>query len=525
MEAMWPRGGEVGKEREALGMRQDGLHVPAFGSAQAGRPEYPQLDHAADLSAASGPLTGAVRDDATALRYCVDESIMASGTVGGNPGSAFSTAWAEELEVPMNGFTRAWLWGTMPASLAAALWGCDGSEPTEPAVRAIFAVAAPSAPSNANAVAVTVDTIRLSWRDNSTTETGFKVLRSTTGPSGTYSLQATRAANVTTYRDATVAPLKSYCYKIRAYRVQDGQTSFSAFSTPVCATTPAPPLPTAPSGTAAKPVSSTALDVSWTDRSSNEAGFRVKRSIDGGSTWPVAGTVGPNITAFRDNGRTAEQQVCYRVYAFNAYGNSTLSNTDCTTPPAAPSGLSAQTAQQGIDLAWIDNSTVEDGYQVQRSGDGVNFTVLADVLASSTTYRDATTTNATHWYRVRAKKDGGFSDFSNVASGGWSCVPTSETEVCDNGLDDNCDGFMDSEDPSCPVACEIQECGFFHCPPGYVCGFDGCCVSHCADGERNADEGDVDCGGSCSTKCGAGQTCGLHHDCASGNCSFGVCQP
>lgn len=46
----------------------------------------------------------------------------------------------------------------------------------------------------------------------------------------------------------------------------------------------------------------------------------------------------------------------------------------------------------------------------------------------------------------------------------------------------------------------------------------------CSDGVKNGSETAVDCGGSCSTKCGNGQTCSGGGDCASGTCMAGVCQ-
>lgn len=402
--------------------------------------------------------------------------------------------------------------------------GCDGSQPVEPALQAASTGSTgptPKAPSNTNALAVSHDQIDVSWQDNSSNETGFEVHRSTSGPSGTFSLRASTGANVTGYRDTPLNALTQYCYKVRAFRTFDGKTSYSEFSTSACATTPAPPVPTGPSGTDAKPASTTAVDVSWIDNSTNEDGFRVERSLNAGATWTSAGTVGPNVTSSNDGGRTSEQQVCYRVIAFNAGGDSPPSAADCTTPPAGPSGLTATTAPQGIDLTWTDNSAVEDGYQVQRAPDGVSFSALADLPANSTSYHDAgATTNATYWYRVRAKKDGGVSDFSNVASAAGSCVPTNDTEVCGNSLDDNCDGLTDSEDPACSGC---QECGL-QCPPGFFCGFDGCCVAHCGNGARDGNESDLDCGADCPTQCSAGQHCYVNADCASGSCVNDICQ-
>ena len=308
-------------------------------------------------------------------------------------------------------------WAALPIVLMIGLSGCGGDQPTGPGGEPSFLVR-PLAPSNASALAVAHDTIVVSWRDNAGNESGYQVHRSTTGATGTFSLRATRLANAMKFRDAGLAPLKSYCYKVRAFRTQDGTTSYSAFSNTACATTPAAPKPVAPSGNVARPVSSTAVRTTWTDKSSNEDGFRVQRSTDGGATWTTAGTVGPNITAFRDNGRSTERPVCYRVVSFNEHGSSAASNVDCTTPPAKPANLTASvTAQGSVTLAWAENSSVEDGYQVQRSTDGTTFSTIANLAANAKSYSDAgATSNTSYWYRVRAKKDGGFSDFSNVVS-------------------------------------------------------------------------------------------------------------
>ncbi|MFN2566608.1 MAG: fibronectin type III domain-containing protein, partial [Gemmatimonadaceae bacterium] len=321
--------------------------------------------------------------------------------------------------------------------------------------------------------------------------------------------------------DTGLTPLTQYCYKVRAFRVTGGNTKYSSVSNTSCATTPGPP--SAPSNADARPASSTEIQVAWSDNSGTEDGFRVERSAATAGPWETAATTGPNATSYRDGGRASEQQVCYRVIALSANGDSAPSNADCTAPPAGPTGLTATTAAQGIDLAWVDNSAVEDGYEVQRATDGVTFSTLAHVPANSTTYHDATATSSTtYWYRVRAKKDGGFSDLSNVASAQGSCVPSGPAEICGNGVeDDDCDGVGEGFDPDCPLDCGAQEC-----PSGYVCDpVTAFCVPHCNDGAWNGDEGDTDCGGSCETKCQAGQKCTINFDCASGQCVGGTCQP
>src|SRR5438094_215047 len=184
--------------------------------------------------------------------------------------------------------------------LAFIFSGCDHKQPTAPSLEAASTAgsgSAPAAPSSTNAVAVSDSRIDVSWQDNSSNETGFEVHRSTTGASGSFALLIGVGANVKAYSNTGLASSTQYCYKVRAFRITGSNTSYSAFSAAACATTLPPPAPAAPSGTDAKPSASTVVDVSWVDNSTNESGFRVERSLDAGSTWTNAGTVGSDVAS------------------------------------------------------------------------------------------------------------------------------------------------------------------------------------------------------------------------------------
>jgi hypothetical protein len=54
------------------------------------------------------------------------------------------------------------------------------------------------------------------------------------------------------------------------------------------------------------------------------------------------------------------------------------------------------------------------------------------------------------------------------------------------------------------------------------CNGSGMCLDHCVDGELNADESNIDCGGLDCLKCD-GDPCMLGDDCLNKNCVDGIC--
>ncbi len=297
------------------------------------------------------------------------------------------------------------------AVLLLSAIGCEDDPPLAPDAPLAAGLAASS---NLSASAVSPSQVDLAWQDNSPNETGFEVHRSTTGPAGAFALLAKTGANVISYGDGGLTPTTQYCYKVRAFRKSGRNTSYSAFSNTACATTLGPPA--APSNVNATPPSSIRVDVTWTDNSLTENGFQLDSSANSAGPWVSVKRLGANVTSYSES-RATEVQVCYRVIAFNAHGESAPSNVDCTAPPAFPTNLTAASVEaQSIDLTWADNSEVEDGYEVQRAGADFLFSVIANLPANASGYRDGSVNpDALYWYRVRALKDGGGSHFSSYA--------------------------------------------------------------------------------------------------------------
>ena len=186
-----------------------------------------------------------------------------------------------------------------------------------------------------------------------------------------------------------------------------------------------PTVPDPPTGLAAVSTGKTSINLSWTDASNNEDGFRVDRSSDG-VNWSFLANVGTNVEAYSDSGLTPNTTYHYQVRAFNGVGNSSYSNSDSATtdedlplnPPAAPTGLGAASAgPNSIDLTWTDIANNETGYFIQRSSDGINFATVASVGVDTEAYTNTgLAANELYYYQVYAYNGDGDSGLSNVAS-------------------------------------------------------------------------------------------------------------
>jgi hypothetical protein len=83
----------------------------------------------------------------------------------------------------------------------------------------------PTAPTNLQSSPTKVTAVTLTWTDNASNETGFKVERKT-GAAGTWSQVGTTAANVATYVDNGTVQNTLYYYRVRAYN-GSGDSAYS----------------------------------------------------------------------------------------------------------------------------------------------------------------------------------------------------------------------------------------------------------------------------------------------------------
>ncbi|HZH29439.1 MAG TPA: T9SS-dependent M36 family metallopeptidase [Pyrinomonadaceae bacterium] len=95
----------------------------------------------------------------------------------------------------------------------------------------------------------------------------------------------------------------------------------------------AAPLPAAPSGLVVTvPTQNGRLNLNWTDNSNNESGFKIERCTGANCTnFALIGTVEANVTAVSNSNLARRTTYGYRVYSYNASGNSAYSNVSYGT--------------------------------------------------------------------------------------------------------------------------------------------------------------------------------------------------
>jgi hypothetical protein len=278
--------------------------------------------------------------------------------------------------------------------------------------------------------------IRLVWLDNSAgsaEEDNFEIERSVDGVN--FQPWAMTPQNQSTYVDGGLNPGETFFYRVRAVNGL-GASGFSNVATQAVGGVPA-----APSDVQAIGISSQSIQFSWTDNSNNELAFMFEVFL--GGVWEPVDEAVANAESHVHYptfaGYSLEPQTTYffRLSAINDFGVSAgveVAATTLAAPTAAPAaasslaltpvkaGTGANAVFSGVQMSWLDNSTDEAGFLIERckvSGTKSQSTCLFEPLrtvagAVGTDARqfldsnfDAADYKGTYRYRVTAVNQAG----------------------------------------------------------------------------------------------------------------------
>ena len=169
------------------------------------------------------------------------------------------------------------------------------------------------------------NSVTLSWTDNSTGETGYKVERKIGAGSWKQILRGA-TANQNSFTNANLSP-GAYSYRVRAYKANVANAPYSNIALATVSSAPA-----APSDLSASYSDFYfSVEVTYQDNSDNAEFFTIQRR-QGDGPWQNIGSAGPNESFF-DGDVVGGQTYSYRVRAENSDGVSDFSNIDTATVP------------------------------------------------------------------------------------------------------------------------------------------------------------------------------------------------
>ena len=212
--------------------------------------------------------------------------------------------------------------------------------------------------------------------------------------------------------------------------------------------------PSAPTGLTATAISSTQIDLSWNDVSS-ETGYRVERSANGSNAWSEIAILNQNQQTYSDLQVRSQQTYFYRVRALNNGGFSPYSNIANATTPSPPPPNAADVilwaGQASVKIgAWssVADSSAAGGVRMSNPDSGA--AKLSSALANPPSYFEMTFTAQSGidyrlWMRGKAQadywgNDSVFVQFSDsVASNGSATYRIGTTSAAEYNLED-CSG-------------------------------------------------------------------------------------
>ncbi|MDB5329156.1 MAG: cbhB, partial [Phycisphaerales bacterium] len=266
-------------------------------------------------------------------------------------------------------------------------------------------------PTPTGPVVTTASPTELDLRWNAATgSTGYQIERE--APGGVWESLSIPDPTATSYDDSGLWEGVQYGYRVSAYNA----TGTSAPTDSVSATTPQT-VPTAPSNLQAVTLSSSAVQLVWTNNANNETGFAIDTSPDA-STWTQVGSTDPGTTTFTYGGQSPGATLSYRVRAVNSVGDAASYSASATTspapepallPPAPPGDLPvfAWTHGGNVTVSWdaplvsYDSQHLPAGFNVYayRMTGGVG-TLVAQTSVTGAATGSATITGLTADYGV-----------------------------------------------------------------------------------------------------------------------------
>jgi len=203
-------------------------------------------------------------------------------------------------------------------------------------------------------------------------------------------------------------------------------------------------IPQGPTSVSLVRATSSSIEMSWSNSETTISEFLVYRALTENGNYDLIAHL-PRLTLnYKNENLETGTQYFYKVYS-SYYGHRSINSVDLsatTTGCKAPSSLSVKsTSNSSAALTWIDNSSNETGFAIERSLQAnAGFEVIATASVNATSYTDANlNADQTYYYRVRATSSTEPSNYTSVVSVlvGSEIIDNAEIVRCNYTLLDN----------------------------------------------------------------------------------------
>jgi hypothetical protein len=282
--------------------------------------------------------------------------------------------------------------------------------------------------------------VTLTWNNISNITVSFELLRSTSSDfSGAITIPIADPTR-TNFVDTGLAQDTTYYYKIKGIYPSNQESDFSNTASVLTADNL-----NAPSNFSGTATSNTEIDLSWTDSSNNEDGFKIYRSTTSGVQGSEIADLPAGTQSYSDSNLLDTTTYYYEIVSYNSRATSTSILTSVQTQSGlVDPTLTASQSGNSITLSIGDNTNIETSFTIERSSSSasVGFTAIASIPSGGTgtgsiiysnSFDDdgsgnnqlATANlvvNTTYYYRVKAATSLGDTAYSNVETVTYSSI-------------------------------------------------------------------------------------------------------
>lgn len=260
----------------------------------------------------------------------------------------------------------------------------------------------PTQVSNVSLVKKTTNSLNISWSKLNDV-TGYQIYRYNPSSNSYEKVKTISNNSSTSYNDENLQSAYVYSYKIRAYKIVDGEYYYGNYSNLFSESTRINKVTNLSLDTR----NATSLEISW-DKVNEADGYRIYRLDTNTDTYKLVDTINNNsITSYKHENLVSATNYYYKVKAFKYLNGSTRysdysSRLKATTRPLQPSVTLSSTTSKSIKASWTKISKRTEGYEVYMST-SKNGTYSSIGTTTNTSFsKSSLTKGKTYYFKVRA---------------------------------------------------------------------------------------------------------------------------